>query len=42
MALREILAAVLQKGYFGMVGIEVAVQDGTIQSIRRRTERIER
>lgn len=41
-ALRELLAAVLQKGFYGSIALEVAVQDGTIQSIRRRTERMER
>jgi hypothetical protein len=41
-ALRELLATVLQKGFYGTAGIELAVQDGTIQSIRSRTERIER
>ncbi len=41
-ALREILADVSQRGYYGTAGIELAVQDGTIQHIRRRTERIER
>jgi len=41
-ALREILADVLRRGFHGTAAIEVAVQDGTIQHIRRRTERIER
>ena len=41
-ALQAILADVLQKGFYGTAGIELAVQDGTIQNIRRRTERIER
>lgn len=41
-ALGEILADVLRRGFHGTAGVEVAIQDGTIQSIRRRVERIER
>jgi hypothetical protein len=41
-ALAEILLATLQRGFHGTVGIEVSVQDGTIQSIRHRVERIRR
>ena len=41
-ALSEILAEALQRGYHGTAGIELSVQDGTIQHIRRNMERIER
>ena len=41
-ALAEILAEVLQRGYHGTAAIELSVQDGTIQHIRRNTEKIER
>lgn len=41
-ALAEILVATLQRGFHGTAGIEVSVQDGTIQSIRHRVERIRR
>lgn len=41
-ALREMLADVLRRGFYGNARIEVAVQDGTIQHIRRTTDRIER
>lgn len=41
-ALAEILAEVLRRGFFGVAAVELSVQDGTIQHIRRRTERIER
>ncbi|NQT12636.1 MAG: hypothetical protein HQ582_07805 [Planctomycetes bacterium] len=41
-ALGEILAEVLRRDFHGTAGVEVAIQDGTIQSIRRRVERIER
>jgi len=40
--LGEVLAEVLRRGFHGTAGVEVTVQDGTIQSIRRRVERVER
>jgi hypothetical protein len=41
-ALAEILAETLQRGFHGTAGIEVNIQDGTIQTIRHRVERIRR
>ena len=41
-AVGEMLAEVLRRGFHGTAGVEVVVQDGTIQSIRRRVERVER
>jgi len=41
-ALGEILAEVLRRGFHGTAAIEVSVQDGTIQHIRRKVERIEK
>ena len=41
-ALETDLAEALRRGFFGTVRIELAVQDGTIQQIRRQVERIER
>jgi hypothetical protein len=41
-ALGELLGEVLRRGFFGSAGVEIVVQDGTIQSIRRKVERIER
>jgi len=41
-ALAEILAGVLKQGFHGTAGLELSVQDGTIQHIRRRVEQIER
>jgi len=41
-ALSEILAEILKRGFFGTAGIELGVQDGTIQHVRRRVERVER
>ena len=41
-AVGELLAQVLQRGFFGSAGVELSVQDGTIQTIRRKMERIER
>ena len=37
----DLLAQAMQRGFFGNVAIELAVQDGTIQHIRQRVERIE-
>ena len=36
--LRKIYEETLERGFFGSVQIEFAVQDGTIQSYRRRIE----
>ena len=41
-ALAEMLAEVLQRGFHGSAGVELSVQDGTIQSISRKVEQIER
>ena len=38
----EILAESLRRGFFGTAVVEVSVQDGTIQHIRRTVERIEK
>ena len=40
--LAAVLAEALRRGFHGTAAVEVAVQDGTIQSIRRRVERVER
>jgi hypothetical protein len=41
-ALAELLAEALRRGFFGTATVELAVQDGTIQHIRRKVERIEK
>ena len=41
-ALGQILAEILRRGFHGSAGLEMSVQDGTIQHIRRKVERIER
>ncbi len=41
-ALADILTEALKRGFHGTAGLELSVQDGTIQHIRRRVERIER
>ena len=41
-ALAELLREVLERGFHGTAGVEVSVQDGTIQHIRRRVERLEK
>lgn len=38
----ELLAEALRRGFFGTASVEVSIQDGTIQHIRRTVERIER
>jgi len=41
-ALAEMLAEALRRGFFGRAVVELNVQDGTIQHIRRTVERIEK
>ena len=41
-ALADMLGEILQHGFFGTAAVELNVQDGTIQHIRRRVERIEK
>ncbi len=41
-AMAEILAGVLKRGFHGTAALEMTVQDGTIQHIRRKVEQIER
>lgn len=41
-ALAAMLAEVLRRGFFGTASVELSVQDGTIQHIRRRVERLEK
>jgi hypothetical protein len=38
----QLLAAAQQRGFFGSVTVEVIVQDGTIQQLRRKVEQQER
>lgn len=40
--LAEMLAESLRRGFFGTAAVELSVQDGTIQHIRRTVERIDR
>ncbi len=40
--LAEVLRESLRRGFFGTAAIELSVQDGTIQHIRRTVERIEK
>jgi hypothetical protein len=41
-ALAELLAETLRRGFYGKVALELVLQDGTIQHIRRTVERIEK
>jgi hypothetical protein len=41
-ALADMLAATLKRGFFGTATVEVCVQDGTIQNIRRKVEQVEK
>lgn len=38
----ELLAEALRRGFHGAAAVEVVVQDGTIQHIRRKLERVEK
>ena len=40
-AISEVLAEVLRRGFHGSAGVELSVQDGTIQTIRRKVEQIQ-
>jgi len=41
-AFNELLDSALVRGFFGTVSLELSVQDGTIQHLRRRLERFEK
>jgi hypothetical protein len=41
-ALAELLVEVLRRGYHGRALIELAIQDGVIQHIRRTLEKLEK
>lgn len=40
--LSEMLAEGLQRDFYGTLSLEVAIQDGTIQHLRRRVEQLEK
>jgi len=40
--LAEMLAEALQRDFHGTISLEVAIQDGTIQHLRRRVEQLEK
>jgi hypothetical protein len=41
-AIAELLQEVLRRGFHGSARVELVVSDGTIQSLRRTVEQIER
>jgi hypothetical protein len=41
-AWQELLRQGLQRGFYGSIALELVVQDGTLQHVRRRVERTER
>ncbi|MCE9604576.1 MAG: hypothetical protein K8U03_06680 [Planctomycetia bacterium] len=41
-ALEELLKQALQRGFHGTVRLEISVQDGTIQHIRKGIEQLEK
>jgi hypothetical protein len=41
-AWRAVVEQALQRGFHGLAAIELSVQDGTIQHIRRRVEQMDR
>ena len=41
-AMAELLAQSLKRGFFGNVAVELSVQDGTIQNIRRTLTQVEK
>ena len=38
----QLLTVALQRGFFGSVAVEIVVQDGTIQQLRRKVEQLDR
>jgi hypothetical protein len=40
--LAELLKEILRRGFYGTAGVEVSVQDGVIQHVRSRMEKIVR
>ena len=40
LALAQVIATCLRRGYHGTAGVVISVQDGTIQHIRVATERM--
>ena len=40
--LSELLAETLRRGFYGKAVLELVIQDGTIQHLRRAVERIEK
>lgn len=41
-ALAELLSQTLRRGFFGVARLELTIQDGTIQQVRRVVEQVER
>jgi hypothetical protein len=41
-AWQELLVTILKRGFYGTATLEVAVSDGTIQSIRKKVEHLEK
>jgi hypothetical protein len=41
-AVATMLGQVLQRGFHGTAGVEIAVQDGIIQHVRTKTDRLDR
>lgn len=39
---KELLAEALKHGFYGVAAVELKVQDGTIQAICRKVERVEK
>ncbi len=40
--LAELLEQVLRRGFFGTAGVQITLQDGTIQHIRCKIDRLEK
>jgi hypothetical protein len=41
-AWKQVLNDALQRGFYGTATVEISVQDGTIQHVRRRLEQLEK
>ena len=40
--LADVLAESLKRGFYGTAAVELSIQDGTIQHLRTKIERVER
>ena len=40
--LAEVLETALRRGFYGKVGVDLKIQDGTIQQVRKKIQQVQR